>query len=51
VFFPCGLKYIFNSGLFLGCEFKININDMGDSSVKFAKGFIESSFSVGYKFK
>ena len=50
VFFPVGLEYKFDSGLFFDLRMKININDMGDNSVKFAKGFNDVSLGIGFKF-
>ena len=50
VFFPVGFSYKFDFGIFLDLRMNLNMNDMGNSSVEFAKGLNTYSIGVGLKF-
>jgi len=50
VFFPVGISYTFDFGMFLDLRMNLNINDMSNSSVEFAKGFNSYNVGLGLKF-
>lgn len=50
VFFPVGISYTFNFGLFIDFRMNLNINDMSNSSVNFIKGLDSYNIGVGIKF-
>jgi len=50
VFFPVGISYTFDFGMYLDFRMNLNINDMSNSSVDFAKGLNSYNIGLGYKF-
>lgn len=50
VFFPVGVAYIFDFGMFVDVRMNVNLNDMSNSSVNFIKGVNTFDFGFGFKF-
>jgi hypothetical protein len=50
VFFPVGVSYIFDFGMFIDLRMNLNINDMSNSSVEFAKGLNTYNVGLGMNF-
>ena len=50
IFFPVGVSYKFDFGMFFDLRMNLNMNDMGNSSIKFAKGLNTYNIGIGMNF-